>query len=728
MTFCPMGSTLADGSSRASWRSRLRSAVALRPLSRMGAFSFTSTGRGATSVWPVQFGRSSDAECNRRIAYVRTVWLERGAFVKITTLRLSNFQSFGADPTTIDLNDLTYVLGPNGSGKTAVLEALSRLFSPLEAQRKIRVEDFHVCVDAPVGESRDSEPTLWLEVDVELPEAGTEGQHPSVPPSFSHMAIDTADGIPRIRVRLTALLAADGVIDEKIEYVLQVDAAGEPVRRADMSRYDRRYIEVHYLPARRDPADHLSFTTASLIGRTLRAADWTAERETLSDLTAQITASLVANPTVASLGVRLATEWRSLHRGDFFKDPSIAFGQGELEGVLRLLTVTFSPTHDSAPLPYDRLSDGQKSLLYISLVLAWQSLSRRVLAGEEASIDADRLRPPVHTVIALEEPENSLAPQYLGRIICQLRDACAHGDVQSLIATHAPALLRRVAPDTIRFLRLNAARETTVHRIVLPEDKELAAKYVREAVQAYPELYFSRFVVLGEGDSEQVVLPRVLAAAGITADDASVAVVPLGGRHVNHFWRLLNELQIPHATLLDLDAGRYQAGWGRVRNALNQINTVRPDTYAEETISKLPKWDDDCDFPALVDPGYEGGSGPVAALERQGVFFSHPVDLDLMLMAAYPDAYSVSPAEPCEPDQNAVTAVLGKKHTHEERLSTDVRALFDAYHTRFDLGSKPAAHLTALASLKDKQLLEGLPDVLARLVDYIRMKLAERAE
>ncbi|MER6651297.1 AAA family ATPase [Streptomyces sp. NPDC000971] len=644
--------------------------------------------------------------------------------MKIATLRLSNFQSFGPKPTSIDLDDLTYVLGPNGSGKTAVLEALSRLFSPLEAQRKIRVEDFHVRVNQSAGAQQVGEPTLWLEADVEFPEAGADGQHASVPPNFSHMAIDAVDGIPRTRVRLTASLALDGVIDEKIEYVLEADEAGEPTRCADMSRYDRGHIEVHYLPARRDPADHLSFTTASLIGRALRAADWTTERETLSGLTAQITASLIANTTVASLGLRLTQEWQSLHRGAYFKDPSIAFGRGELEGVLRLLTVNFSPTHNGAPLPYERLSDGQKSLLYISLVLAWQSLARRVLSGEETSLDADRLRPPVHTVIALEEPENSLAPQYLGRIIRQLRDACAHGDVQTLIATHAPALLRRVDPHTICFLRLNTARETTVHRIVLPEKEELAAKYVREAVQAYPELYFARFVVLGEGDSEQVVLPRVLAAAGITGDDASVSVVPLGGRHVNHFWRLLNELQIPHATLLDLDAGRHHGGWGRVRNALKQINAVRAKPYTDEQIDKLPQWNDDRDFPVLMEPGFKSGGSPVAALERQGVFFSHPVDLDLMLLASYPDAYGVSPAEPSEPDQKTVVAVLGKSHVHKERLPKDVRALFDDYHAKFDLGSKPAAHLAALADLNDQQLLEGLPDVLARLVEYVRMNLA----
>lgn len=654
--------------------------------------------------------------------------------MKMATLRLSNFQSFGPEPTAVDLEDLTYVLGPNGSGKTAVLEALSRMFSPLPGQRNIRLQDFHVNVQQSAGEVQAGEPNLWLEADVEFPEAGDEGQHASVPPNFSHMTIETADGLPRIRVRLSASLAPDGFIDEKIQYVLEANEADEPTRCVDMSRYDRGHIEVHYLPARRDPADHISYTTASFIGRTLRAVDWTTERQTLNGLAAEITASLGANTTVASIGVRLTEEWRGLHHGPYFKDPSIAFGRGELEDVLRQLTVMFSPTHDGAPLPFERLSDGQKSLLYISLVLSWQSLARRVLKGEETSLDADRLRPPVHTVIALEEPENSLAPQYLGRIIRQLGAACRHGDVQSIIATHAATLLRRVDPRSIRFLRLNKERETTVHRIVLPEDDESAAKYVREAVQAYPELYFSRLVVLGEGDSEQIVLPRVLAAAGIAEDDASVSVVPLGGRHVNHFWRLLNELHIPHATLLDLDAGRYHGGWGRVRNALKQINTVRPGTYEAANINQLPKWDDDADFPTVDDQGAPMGWRPLQTLEGQGVFFSQPVDLDLMMLAAYPDAYGVEltepgeSAEPDEPDEQTIVAVLGKSHANEDRLPEDILALFDDYHDMFDLGSKPAAHLAALAGLSDEQLVRDLPAVLDRLVAYVSANLASLPE
>ncbi|MGV0430781.1 ATP-dependent nuclease [Corynebacterium tuberculostearicum] len=640
--------------------------------------------------------------------------------MKFTTLRISNFQSFGPKPTILNLADMTYVLGPNGAGKTAVLEALSRLFSPVTAQRAVRISDFHVPLGHSRAELQDEEQVLWIEVDIEFPEANSEDYHASIPPNFHHMMIESVDEVPKVRVRLTAKLALDGVIEEEIEYIRETDESGEPTVCSEMSRYDRGHIEVHYLPARRDPSEHIAYTATSVIGRTLRTADWSQERATLSDLSEQLTNALTSNSGVSSMGSHLAKEWGGLHQGEFFKDPTITFGQGELEGVLRQLTIHFSPSHDGASLPFDLLSDGQKSLLYISLVLAWQSLARQVLRNEETSLDPTRLRPPVHTIIALEEPENSLAPQYLGRIIRQLHNACDKGDVQALVATHASTLLRRVEPESVCFLRLNSKRETTVHRILLPEDGDEAAKYVREAVHAYPELYFSRLVVLGEGDSEQVVLPRILAAAGIAEDDASVSVVPLGGRHVNHFWRLLNELQIPHVTLLDLDSGRHQAGWGRVRYALNQINQVRPGTYTEEYINRLPQWDSTVDFPQFSTPSCSKGQGPMWVLEQQGVFFSNPVDLDLLMIEAFPDAYGVRPAPP---DEKTITAVLGKSHVNEDLLDQKVLSLFDDYHANFNLRSKPATHLRALSMLTDEELLEGLPEVFNRLIDHVNTKL-----
>lgn len=634
--------------------------------------------------------------------------------MRIITLRLQNFQSYGPEPTEIHLDDLTYVLGPNGAGKTATLEALSRLFSPVATQRRVQPEDFHIPVQLGDTESLDSQ-ELWLEVDIEFPEASDDEFHPTVPPNFSHMALATPDGVPGVRIRLTATLEADGYVDEKIEYITQVDDAGNPLKRSDMSRQDRAAIEVHYLPARRDPAEHISYATASLLGRMLRAADWTKERTDLEDLSEKITTSMSANAAVAGIGTQIQDSWSELHRGAFFKEPAIAFGRGDIDGVLRLLTLTFEPVPGGTTLNFERLSDGQKSLLYISIVLAWQRISRLVLSGESTAFDPDKLRPPVHTVIALEEPENSLSPQYLGRIVKKLKAACGDNDIQGIVATHASTLLRRVPPESIRFLRLNADRTTTVQTVVLPDSADEAAKYVREAVEAFPELYFSRLVILGEGDSEQIVLPRVLAASDIAEDDASISVVPLGGRHVHHFWRLLECLGIPYVTLLDLDAARYQGGWGRISYAAKQVNKFRPGTFTDDSIAKIEAWNSAKAFPKFVD-----GKGALHTLEKHGVYFSYPVDLDLMLLEAYPNAYGVNPAQP---DAATIKTVLGKSHINEKNLGSERLALFDDYQRMFKRGSKPANHLSALAALDDDALMAGLPGPLARLTAGVQQKL-----
>jgi len=225
---------------------------------------------------------------------------------------------------------------------------------------------------------------------------------------------------------------------------------------------------------------------------------------------------------------------------------------------------------------------------------------------------------------------------------------------------------------------------------------------------------------LGEGDSEEVVLPRLLAARGILTDDASISIVPLGGRHVNHFWRLLNALGIPHATLLDLDLARHQGGWGRIKYAANQrlnYNDVEVSDISSHDIAKLPAWDSDQRL-LINDDGW------IKYLEDRGVFFSSPLDLDFMMIEAFGEVYKVEEAERKHPDETILKAVLGKKHDVVEMQYTDEQLeLFDAYHRRFKLGSKPAWHIGAMAALEDAELAADMPAVMTALFDYVEIKL-----
>lgn len=101
------------------------------------------------------------------------------------------------------------------------------------------------------------------------------------------------------------------------------------------------------------------------------------------------------------------------------------------------------------------------------------------------------------------------------------------------------------------------------------------------------------------------------------------------------------------------------------------------------------------------------------------------MDLDFAMLLSFPEEYGV---EPNPPGATIVKAVLGNSHSDEEQYDDEERALFETYHKRFKLGSKPAAHIDALAQLSDEELLNDMPASLARLADAVIAKLEELPE
>jgi putative ATP-dependent endonuclease of OLD family len=645
--------------------------------------------------------------------------------MRLSTLRLCKFQSFGPKPVLIQFEPMTFLIGPNGAGKTAVLQALARLFAFDPTLRRIQPTDFHAS-----AEQDDDHPTetmeLWIEAEFEFPELQEEeGYHPTIPSHFAHMRLESRDGMPLVRFRLNATMDSDGDIEDQLLYVLTVDKDGNPGKTAPVSKYDRSEIHMHYLPARRDPTDHIAHTANSLLGRALRAANWQVERASIAELTEGITGTLAGNAAVGALGQELTLRWSVLHRGAYFANPKISFVGSDMDRLLRYLTVNFAPGHHGRGVDFSRMSDGQKSLLYLSIVLTVQAIGHKVLVGTLKYFAVEKLRPAVYTLVAMEEPENSLSPHYLGRIVGALTNFANAEDAQAIVATHSPSALRRVAPERIRYLRLDGHRNTVVSSIRLPAEATDAHKFVREAVQSFPELYFSRLVILGEGDSEEVVVPKLLHARGMGQDDAAISVVPLGGRHVNHFWRLLHNLGIPHLTLLDLDIGRYQGGWGRIRYAAQQLLKLPTfeGAFSAEDVGELPEWDSD-DFILKSATGVRW----IKRLEAAGVFFSSPLDLDFALMLRFGNAYGVRDEKLAAPKTGTITGVLGRRHGDASQYDSTERRHFLSYYRLFVRGSKPTAHLAAMSTLSNRELRDGAPDSLTRLVKAARRKLKELPE
>ncbi len=288
---------------------------------------------------------------------------------------------------------------------------------------------------------------------------------------------------------------------------------------------------------------------------------------------------------------------------------------------------------------------------------------------------------------------------------------------------------------------------------------------LKETLWAYPELLFSRVVVLCEGDSERLVLPKLFAAHAnpqvqtsskisipFEIDDSFVSVVPLDGRHTDHYWRLLHELRIPFVTLLDLDLGRADAGMGRVRAAYEKINYFHHRGDAKTTaINRMAEIDTlsaDAQDPRATIPG--SSVSWLDELEGLDVFYSGPLDLDLMMLEAFPAEYQAledneqgpSPVTTTDDRVNLYKAVLGSDrsradtpavHTARAAVYTEAqRALFPWYRYRFlskQKGKgKPIAHLKALGQISPECLWGGCPGVLERLVVKVQSLAAALTE
>lgn len=653
--------------------------------------------------------------------------------MRIESVTISGFRSFGAKPVTVTLaGDVTAVIGPNASGKTALLQAIAKLFGVTRAQRTIDRGDFHL--PPGVDPSGLTPCELYIDVLVALPElAKGSATAETVAPTFRHIRIDRPGASPVCRMRLEARWdddgTAEGEVSQDLYWIDTLDPTIKEDQRHPLSPSERGLIQLYYTPASRDAGAQIRATTGALAARLLRAIEWSlATQNAVETATKGLSSSFNAEAAIKAISKALNERWSALHDEETDTEPSLALISRRFEEVVRNVNVVFQQGPAGIERGLEALSDGQQSLFYFALAAAVFDLERAAVAGTISGFDTENLMIPALSIFAIEEPENHLSPYYLARIVQQIRSLVCDGMAQAIVTSHSPAVLSRVEPEEVRYCRCDPkTRLTAVRAIRLPKNDEEAAKFVRGAMLAFPELYFARFVVLGEGDSERVVLPHLAKAEGLLIDPAFVAIVPLGGRHVQHFWKLLNRLRIPHATLLDLDVGRKGGGYGRVKTAIQQLIAIGVEkkvllatsgggVVSDNDFAKMHLREDD-----------EHLQGWADSLQKHGVFFSAPLDLDLAMLKAFPAAYAATIPAGGGPElsvDDAATVVLSKggMAAYDGDLE-DYKALFPAYRYHFLTHSKPATHLRALVNLNDRALKKGMPACLRPLIERVKTHL-----
>lgn len=656
--------------------------------------------------------------------------------MKITQMEIKGFKSFDNVGQTININSFTSLIGGNGTGKTAVLLALTRMFGVKSSDRIIQVDDFYV----PPGDEIDTQDERELSVRVKFEFADLEdGEDNTVADFFKHLVSSEAAEIPYCTAKLKAKWTKTNLAEGDIESDL-VWEIGEYEK--NITAYERSKIHVHYVPAYRDPAQQLKQTAGTIMHRLINAVEWSDQMaSTVDEVAVSIGNQFQEEVGVQTITSSLGRNWKTLFTGGYFEKLQIKPVVNGIEDVLKHIDTVFLPSPDTQPLPTERLSDGMKSLFYLSLVKSAFDIEDEIINsdGKQLSISVEALAPPNLTIILIEEPENHLSPQYLGRIVKLCEEISENDRAQVVLTTHAPSLLNRVEPENIRYFRLHDNKNTIVKEILLPrEDKDDAENvdtftYVKEAVKAYPEIYFAKVVILGEGDSEEIVIPKIAQVNGIELDTSLITFAPLGGRYVNHFWKLLNELSIPHVTLLDYDFRRGGGGWGRIKYAVKQLISIGVDknillkmsdgVLSDEDLEVMHSWDEDRDEEIAW----------IESLKEYGVYFSFPYDLDWLMLNEFFEDYKKfvpengGPRLPKDDDPEynkkvkaAIASVLKKEEKDIDISKFDDFEKYFWYRYLFLGRGKPLSHNYVLSKMEDDKLRDNSPEVLNELIETVR--------
>ncbi len=654
--------------------------------------------------------------------------------MQITKLKIKGFRSFGLEETINIKNSLTTFIGLNSSGKTAALESLRKLFGLTSQERGLLPEDFHIAYNETPAtvESRD----LSIEVRIEFEDNEPE----TIPHFFTHMVIDGEDEKPYIRLRLEgkwnkSKIVPNGEILSNLYFIKVPENEPEDEEAKQLfPGYLKSLFQVIYVPAIRKPSEQIRYATGTILYRVLRNITWEDSfRDKFQEQMNVITTDFKGIAEVKNIQDSISSFWSKFHKDSRYSQSDLTFGGNDVDSILKKLEISFSPSATSRPYSVNDLGEGYRSLFYLTLVCALLDIEEKAAAKtKEIGISH-----PLLTILAIEEPENHIAPQLLGRVVKILSTIGERKNSQIFISCHTPAIVKRISPESILHFRITESFESKVKHIVLPKKRDEAYKYVKEAIYNYPEIYFAKLVVIGEGDSEEVLFNRLMHTMDVDFDDNIITFAPLGHRFVNHIWKLLDALDIPYVTLLDLDIERNGGGWGRIKYALQQLIALGKDK--EELLMTTEGIMKDEDLEGMHNnllTTNELGimQGWIDRLASFDVFYSFPLDLDFLMLENYTQKYKeVIPKNggPEIPDEikekaeygeklsDSIKATLKSKKAVAALYTEEQQKLMIWYNYHFLGRGKPATHIQALSSMTEKEIKDNLPPIFTSIFKRI---------
>lgn len=433
--------------------------------------------------------------------------------------------------STISFNKgLNVLLGENGCGKTAVINALRLLLREPESNYACSPDDFYCSLDRSCVSDT-------IEIDAVLSEL-TEDE------KIIFLSWCNADFDAHLHLRITENPTKLGSMKRKYW------GSESTASIFEEDTFDR--VECIYLPPLRDAESKLSAgrrsrlawllkkkygdNTESLVANVAEFNDNIVQNKDGKYTEIQEVKASINGKIVQALGTRLG------------QSVNLQFSETTFNRIIENIRMVFFPLSGETDIKKFRdlatNSLGYNNLLYIATVFAELELIK----------DSD-----IFTILLIEEPEAHLHPQLQVKFIKYLETlADTLPNAQVIVSTHSPVLASSVKIDRLIHL---VGKEDSISSTTISQkdfDNSDAESYINRWLDVTKStMLFSRGIILVEGIAEALVLPKLAEIVlqkynqnreehlrlASTLDAMGVSVININGINFKYFMKLFGNFE-----------------------------------------------------------------------------------------------------------------------------------------------------------------------------------------
>lgn len=478
--------------------------------------------------------------------------------IHISKIRIKGFR--GIEDLEVDLSKTTVITGTNNSGKTSFLRALQLVFSN---RLNVSFEDFYIKNE--VRATKIIIDTLIVPVDDDntiISDFQSEWQE-----IFTTERIKIPDGessLVPFRTIITFDKKNNTFLRKQYSLAKWYNSIENEKNWFDQSTINEKSyifeeIPFFYINAQRDILEDIK-SKASFLGKLLSQIDFESddrhELETLIELLNEKTIS--KSPILDKIKISLSELDNTLDSSE--NNIELTPFTKKIRDIGKNISIHLKNGQDSFPMEYQGM--GTRS---------WSSLLTLKSFIDVALENQDIYYP----IVAVEEPEAHLHPNAQKHLYSQINEIMG----QKLISTHSPYIAGSAEIEEVRSFYKNS--ELNCGKIDVNINPENIRKIKRQVINTRGEIYFSKLLVLFEGETEEQALP-ILAEKyfGKQPFELGMNFIGVGGSgNYYPFIKFAEDLNIPWLILSDGENSAISDVKSAIKLLSGSLDTVDLEQY-----------------------------------------------------------------------------------------------------------------------------------------------------